>query len=1294
MVAVHFRGAVVMILLMLVGVGMTNPDRAGAAPVELVRDEFEAYAPGSSPAAWPHNATGDSYVQVKEALSGNRYLQIYDASKQSTQGIQKSFAPETGKLGLHARLQLPSGATAGKANILLYVADGSNQPGISLILSPTRIVSHRTVSGVTTSQTLVQGMTAGEWFELAIAADVAAQTFALYVDGAAVAADIPFRHDSVTSLSNLRIMGAYYGDDANWVRIANMDDIALYSGGLPQSVVPAPIVTPPPAGSESRSFDRYSSVFLSSRWFRQDGQDGQLGTLDVLKRFMATGNKWAYITDEASIHKIFSLGVGMQGGLNMNHGTGGRALDFDGTAVAAPWMTWGATWGSMNDPVYFNLVLEAGKAAVDAGVRSFQFDDWRGSVQAYAWGGDFNPSTLLQFKDYLEQHYTATELNSAFGIADIETFAYKTYLEDAYDIETNSDYVSLRGGIALDAVFKQFLDASTRAFHVNLQAALEDYAEEALEFSNNASFIRNAVASTHFLHDLFDYGMGEHHEGTLILDNIVANGALATGLGKPHILSPYPVHTETIRQAIAAAYAMGQYFLVPWDIWMEGTTRYFGTVDQYGDLFHFIRQYPFLFDGKEVPASTGILLNWSDMNTSAYSALAMRLFEEGVPFRVVVANDEHPVYALDAGQLDGLTSLIELTPLSAFATADQQAVTASGVPLVSPLAVDATWLAARSEVAVDGPEHVYAALRADEASGGDAVIHVLNRSPLQQADGAVSLLVDSAWATGRHVALYRPGHDPLRLVPQAAGSGQVELILPAVEEWAIVYIGEEQPSAATGFELDLPWSGVRLGNPAAAGLAEMSGDAIRVSAAGAGFGLRTYGDGGEMDQVSYVYRTVPATPLQAFSFSAEVSPDALAASTGASGLMLRATPASNAAFVAAAVGDDGLSLIWREADNEAVQRMPLDALWTGDYLRLERTSAGIAVRVSEDGENWGSPLATVPQAFEPALAGLFVRSDDPEALHASVFADAALVLGDVQWGGAVTGIELEAPISSLKVGDTAALRVTASVYGAQGAVQRDISREAIMWSSSDTSIAAVDGQGRLLGVGPGVATVTASVYEGATAWTDSVTLSVIPPPASLLEESFDSYGELDTPPGWTIQRLTGGGSYVRIAPIPTETDQSLEIYDNILGGFPSATAEFEAVSEAVRIAFDFRVDLGDDPASGGAIVMYVQNASGQNAVSLLVDDDGFWYLDGNQRVTVAPAVSGQWVEVEMVVDPVTRKLDLWLDGQQVVTQGNFRETVSQLKKVHMGGSTSGVDTLAQWNNLSIRLDAADGEPQA
>ena len=85
----------------------------------------------------------------------------------------------------------------------------------------------------------------------------------------------------------------------------------------------------------------------------------------------------------------------------------------------------------------------------------------------------------------------------------------------------------------------------------------------------------------------------------------------------------------------------------------------------------------------------------------------------------------------------------------------------------------------------------------------------------------------------------------------------------------------------------------------------------------------------------------------------------------------------------------------------------------------------------------------------------------------------------------VTNVSLDNDSLNLTIDETATLTATVTPSNATQA--------AVIWTSSDTSVATVDYQGVVSSVGEGVATITATTYDGGFTATCSVTVTDVPP---------------------------------------------------------------------------------------------------------------------------------------------------------------------------------------------------------
>ena len=118
-----------------------------------------------------------------------------------------------------------------------------------------------------------------------------------------------------------------------------------------------------------------------------------------------------------------------------------------------------------------------------------------------------------------------------------------------------------------------------------------------------------------------------------------------------------------MRTSVARSYALGTQVLIPWDTYYTTTERVWCTVDELGDIYHFVRQYPYLFDDYEVPAIVGIALNPTD---GTQKTAITTLSNAGITVKVLpyMPNGKYATYTFAAEDVEGLDYVLELASLS------------------------------------------------------------------------------------------------------------------------------------------------------------------------------------------------------------------------------------------------------------------------------------------------------------------------------------------------------------------------------------------------------------------------------------------------------------------------------------------------------------------------------------------------------------------------------------------------------------------------------------------------------
>jgi hypothetical protein len=151
-------------------------------------------------------------------------------------------------------------------------------------------------------------------------------------------------------------------------------------------------------------------------------------------------------------------------------------------------------------------------------------------------------------------------------------------------------------------------------FYTEIRRTIDDYAGRRVPFScNNGSPQWQGFP----YRDHFDYWLGETsvRYGEPTARRIYTKVHQADTIGKAQYFSPLNDDTEHVpdrktyvaitRRIIATSYACGSATIVPWDVWRRGTERFFGTVEEFGDIYEMVDQSSELFDDHEEVFAVG-----------------------------------------------------------------------------------------------------------------------------------------------------------------------------------------------------------------------------------------------------------------------------------------------------------------------------------------------------------------------------------------------------------------------------------------------------------------------------------------------------------------------------------------------------------------------------------------------------------------------------------------------------------------------------------------------------------------
>ncbi|MBT3377226.1 MAG: LamG domain-containing protein [Lentisphaerae bacterium] len=537
----------------------------------------------------------------------------------------------------------------------------------------------------------------------------------------------------------------------------------------------------------------HGDVLLSTRSKRKNSPE-------TIRSFRPDRIMWCYSHDPAYIADCRAEGIeSFQSAINSIAGTTepeAQALDLDGNPVVAPWMVafnrekpW--YWGCNNRPRFLEHSVERATKALKAGADWIQFDDWSMIVHAHSWGGAcFCDDCMVAFRDYLSGEIPEGELQG-MGITDVESFDYLAFLKRQHGIGDAATYKAKRGGLVTTAVFERFQRLSVRRFFKELRRRLDAVRGGVVPLSLNATFYHPSQKSN-YMADIVDFLQGETWHMGLV--DLAIPAKTAEAIGTWQVFVPKPRELRTARRAIAASYALGQLMLIPWDMYMGSDAtgirpRYYGTPEQYGDLFAFAKDNGTLLDGFETCSWAAVLVDLDNYDKNRTRSICERLFKAQIPFRFVPVGASFYPIALDFAALENAQVVVVACSREHLSVPCLEALRdlAETAPVFSDSELAAGDLEAYSPLAVWGPEGIVLLPRAPrDPEGAKLALHVLNRTSLAQVSWP-SVLIRKP-GLGRPIAKavwHAPGRDPTDLQIEEHVEG-TRLIIPSLGIWGIV----------------------------------------------------------------------------------------------------------------------------------------------------------------------------------------------------------------------------------------------------------------------------------------------------------------------------------------------------------------------------------------------------------------------------------------------------------------------------------------------------------------------------
>jgi hypothetical protein len=593
-----------------------------------------------------------------------------------------------------------------------------------------------------------------------------------------------------------------------WTRALAPEDLRAALDGAPPSLrqVGLPAQTDlifPLTLDPDTALPRRSDVCLSSRWWRPRDSADPNDTLRDLTAFRATRLEWIYETRADRIRAVKERGLRWISTINGNDATPGRSLsirDFEGNFAVYPHMiTWkqadglppGA--GCVNNPGFQKQQLTTILTALANGADGIQYDDWGSNVYVFGVIGDcLCEHCVAKFRTFLAAHHRPEEL-AAWGVADPAGFNYREFLAAQRGVKSQSDYLAfVRKSPAdpLRVAYTRFQMFSVRDMLALLQREIKERrTQDGLRPTlavNNAILSPSQQSIQFAAADLPDYYVFEGSDESV--GGIFLYSKISEALGKVSVLSPFPYEPHMTRATIALRYALGQLCLAPYDIWMHTSDlpRYFGTPEQYGDLFDFVRANEDLFDRYDTVAAVAIAVDTSRAPDSRLRPLVETLAHRNVPFLLVPLGSDFFTPAVNQDWCRRLPFVIDLT---------RQADTRQKFPEARFLHAAPTEDELRmvSVVQVEAPGVLAVVRGRGDQRDRSLLVHLINRNfddagrtvPLEHF--GVRLLQPEFWGEPKQAELLAPSSNIEMLDVRPLGRDR-RLVIPRLASWAVVKI--------------------------------------------------------------------------------------------------------------------------------------------------------------------------------------------------------------------------------------------------------------------------------------------------------------------------------------------------------------------------------------------------------------------------------------------------------------------------------------------------------------------------
>jgi uncharacterized protein YfaP (DUF2135 family) len=141
--------------------------------------------------------------------------------------------------------------------------------------------------------------------------------------------------------------------------------------------------------------------------------------------------------------------------------------------------------------------------------------------------------------------------------------------------------------------------------------------------------------------------------------------------------------------------------------------------------------------------------------------------------------------------------------------------------------------------------------------------------------------------------------------------------------------------------------------------------------------------------------------------------------------------------------------------------------------------------------------------------------------------------------------------------------------------------------------------------------------------------------------------------------VTAGGTVAKVD-TPTTVNRSLLIQDTSSTLAAEATQTFTALSGTVVV--EYRLMAGQNNVSFGGPYVF-DTGTNDSGVIVFSADGNIKAYNGATAQTLQSYSANVWYDVKLVLNTITDKYDVYVDGLLVANQYNFRKAVSTISKL-------------------------------